>query len=300
MKKLTTLVLVLSVTGLIAQTNTATPNANFEHWTHSSSYDDPNQWKDLNSSTSGLGTITCFKDSIPADVRSGKYAVKLVTQKVAGITTAPGALTTGTINTTNYTISGGIAYTLRPDSIIGWYKYNSVSGDNGDVEFYLFGSGGNNDTVGEAFFRTPKSSVTSYTRISYPVTYRSSSAVATALWILSSSNTQASAQVNSELIMDSLGLVFDSVTGIKTISKPETITVGPNPARGTITIRNISNAQTALFGLFDITGRKVAEETIGNGTSLMDVTALPEGVYIYSVKDAQSAILKTGRIVIQK
>ncbi|HTA82004.1 MAG TPA: T9SS type A sorting domain-containing protein [Bacteroidia bacterium] len=301
MKKLTTIFLILSVSKLIAQTDAATPNANFEHWTHTSSgsgYDDANGWNDLNSSTSILGSITCYKDSTAADVKSGKYAVELVTMKVF-TQDVPGALTTGTINTSNQTISGGIPYTSRPDSITGWYKYTSVSGDNADVEFYLFGSGGNSDTVAKAFFRSPKSSVTSYTRISYPLTYVSSSPAVTALWILSSSTNAAGAQVGSTLIVDSLGLITNPVS-VNNIVNTNSITVGPNPARDLITIRNISNTKTLKITLFDVTGRKMMTQNAGIGTCTIDITEIPEGVYIYTVQDPQNLTIKTGRIVVQK
>jgi hypothetical protein len=299
MKKLTTLFLILSVSRLIAQTDAATPNANFEHWTHNSKgYDDVNGWNDLNSSTSTFGDYTLVKDSSTADVKSGKYAVRLITENVV-IETAPGALTTGTINTSNKTISGGLPYTLRPDSITGWYKYTSVSGDNADIEFYLFGSGGSSDTIGEAFFKTPTSTVSKYTHISYPVSYRSSNPVVTALWILSSSINQAGAQVGSQLFADSLGLIFNP-TGINTIKNADEISVGPNPASTNIYIRNVSNSSSLLFNLFDITGRKISVQTPGLGTSTMDVSTIPDGVYIYSITDKNNASIKTGRIVIQK
>jgi len=298
MKKLTTLFLILSVSRLIAQTDAATPNANFEHWTHSSKYDDANGWNDLNSSTSVLGSITCYKDSTAADVKSGKYAAELVTMKVF-TQNVPGALTTGTINTSNQTISGGVAYTGRPDSITGWYKYASVSGDNADVEFYLFGSGGNSDTVAKAFFRSPKSSVNTYTRISYPLTYVSANPAVTALWILSSSTNAAGAQIGSTLIVDSLGLITNPVS-VNNIVNANSITVGPNPAKGSISIRNISNTKALKFTLFDVTGRKIMSQSAGIGTSAIDITEMPEGVYIYTILDIQNSTIKTGRIVIQK
>jgi hypothetical protein len=299
MKYISTLILFSFVTILQAQTNPATPNSGFESWTHNSSgYDDPNNWNCLNSSTSTLGFYTCVKDSTPADVHGGKYAARLITMSTFG-QTVPGALTTGTINTTNQTISGGLPYTLRPDSIIGWFKYTSVSADNGDCEFYLFGSS-STDTVGEAFYRTPTTTIGTYTRFSYPITYRSSHAVATALWIFSSSNNQKVGKVGSELYIDDIGLVFDTALGINAIINPDMVSVGPNPSNGNISVKNISSSNNLVFTLFDITGRKVQMEKIAAGTTTFNYTGVSEGVYSYSITDEHNLVIKTGKLVIQK
>ncbi len=300
MKIVTTLALALIISvSSQAQTNPATPNAGFEAWTHNSSgYDDPNGWNDLNSTTSTFGIYTCVKDSTPADVHGGKYAVRLITMSYFG-QLIPGTVTTGTFNTSNQTINSGLPYTLRPDSIIGWYKYTSASGDNADIEFYLFGTS-NSDTIGEAFFRTPTSTVSSYTRFSLPVTYRSPNAVTEALWIVTSSTNQKSGHAGSELYADDLGLVFDTVTGINNITNPEKITVGPNPVKDYVLINNNSNAKSMLLTLTDITGRIVEEKQILQGENNLSVSDMAEGTYVYRLSNNNNVVVKTGKITVQK
>jgi hypothetical protein len=299
MKAITTFfILIFSITLMRAQPNAATPNNGFESWTHVSSnggYDDPVSWNCLNPSTATFGVITCFKDS--TNPHSGKYAAHLITQSVLSSITVPGALTTGTVNTTNYTINGGLPYTLRPDSIIGWYQYVSQKGDNGDCEFYLFGA--TRDTIGKAFFSTPASNVSVWTRFSLPITYRSSNAIDTALWIFSSSINQANGQVGSQLYIDDLGLVIDSASGINNIINTLNITVGPNPAKNVISINNCSNINSLWFTLMDVTGRKIEEKKISTGLNLMELAGIEEGLYIYLIKNEENALVKTGRIVVQ-
>ena len=121
MKHLTTLILLFSLSLLKAQTNPATPNAGFESWTHYTTgggYDSPNNWNDLNPTTVGFGAITCVKDS--SNPHSGKYDVRLITQLVT-IITSPGALTTGTINTLNYSINGGLPYALLLICLVSFF-----------------------------------------------------------------------------------------------------------------------------------------------------------------------------------
>jgi hypothetical protein len=302
MKTIATFILIFSISFLQAQTNAATPNASFHYWTHITSnggYNDPNQWQCLNPTLETLGYTSCLKDSINP-LPGCKYAAQLITQDVI-IQEAPGALTTGTINTTNQTINGGIPYTFRPDSMIGYYMYTSEKGDNGDCEFYLFGAT-HADTIGQAFFKTPTSTVSTWTRFALAITYKSMATPDTSLWIFSSSLSGTSAQTGSQLYIDSLGLVFDtnSKSAINTINNSDLISIAPNPTSGSISIRNSSNSKGLIFNLYDITGRKVEENELAAGTNNMELEGIAVGLYIYSIQDAQNAVIKTGKIVVQK
>ncbi|HWY97628.1 MAG TPA: hypothetical protein VNY36_00970, partial [Bacteroidia bacterium] len=85
MKSITTITLIFFTTLLFAQTNPATPNADFQSWTHySAGYDDPNNWNCLNPTTTTFGIYTCVKDSAPADVYTGKYSARLITMSYFG------------------------------------------------------------------------------------------------------------------------------------------------------------------------------------------------------------------------
>ena len=178
MKKIYSLLtlFVVSMTCSFAQ---VLPNPGFEAWTHSTFplYDDPNNWNTLNPTTGLVGVITCSKATAAAEHHAGAAAVKLVTKSVSG-QIANGIVTTGTINTSTQTIGGGLPYTLRPDSIIGFYRYTPVSGDNGFVELQLLGSGGDTDTIGYARFMTPTTTVGSFMRFAVAINYRSAAAVA--------------------------------------------------------------------------------------------------------------------------
>src|SRR5665213_874841 len=120
MKKIFTLISLCSVsaTALFAQT----PNAGFESWTHTSSitgsYDTPDSWNCANSQTAITGVISCLKATT---MHSGSFAVELITKQIPSPFNqlVPGIVTTGSINATTQSITGGIAYTLKPDSIVG-------------------------------------------------------------------------------------------------------------------------------------------------------------------------------------
>lgn len=302
MKTLSTLIFLFFVALLKAQTNPATPNANFENWTHvaaNGGYDNPNGWNCLNPITAPyLGFVTCYKDSI--NKISGKYSMQLVTMYYSALSElVPGTATTGNINPTQQTIDGGIPYKLRPDSIIGWYEYSPVSGDNGDIEFYVFGAN-HQDTIGKAFFKTPTQSVSNWKRFSLPIFYFNQSTPDTALWIITSSDNQNSGHPGSQLIVDSIGLVFNTQTGVNTIANNLNITISPNPASGLITLNNYSNIPSAVFSLYDVTGRKLTQQKIAEGANNMELTGIPAGIYIYRVQDENSTVIKIGKIVVQQ
>ena len=221
MKKIFTLISLISVsaTALWAQT----PNAGFETWTNHSgffSYDTPDNWSTPNASTASVGTFVCVKTT---DKHSGASAIKLISKSILGMQDAPGVATTGVLPSQNGApITGGVAYTLRPDSIVGWYKYTSVSGDNGFAEFRLYGAGGDNDSVARASFNTPSATVGTYTRFSKELTYFSSNAVTNSRWLLCSTKNGDLPVLNTILFADDLDLIFavrDSIA----------ITTGTNP-----------------------------------------------------------------------
>ena len=181
--------LTLSIAALFAANvnaqNAATPNPSFENWTVMGNHSDPDNWNTLNPNTSILGILTCTKATAAADVHTGTAAIKLTTKSVFGVT-ANGIATTATLITTPpYGVTGGLAYTQRPDSIVGWYKATPVNGDHGFVEFSLFDS--NNDTTGYVRFNFPAATVATYTRFSAAINYFNSNTPVLSQWILSSS-----------------------------------------------------------------------------------------------------------------
>ena len=169
----------LLITGLMAVCQLAfgqnpTPNPGFETWTQQGNYWNPTGWNNLNSQTAILGVFTCTRGT-GADAHSGTYGIKLTTKSVFTVT-ANGIASTATLVTTPpYGVTGGIPYTLRPDSITGWFKYTPAnSNDSGFVQFVLLGSA--NDTIGFVRFNTPNTPVGAWTRFSRPINYSSAAA----------------------------------------------------------------------------------------------------------------------------
>ncbi len=300
MKKLYVMfaVVLISAATIDAQ-NAATPNAGFENWTQTVStvtYNDPVSWNDLNSTTASFGAVTCFKATAAADVHSGLAALKLVTTTVLG-QNANGIATTGTINTSTQAITGGIAYTGRPDSIVGFYKSTPVSGDHGFFQLLLTGTS-NTDTVGYVRFNTPTTAVSTYMRFSAPVVYKSATAVSTAQWLLSSSFGATGQQPNATVFVDDIDLIFNP-NGIQEQELQSGFHVGPNPAQDIVTVYN-TRLTHATIQFYEITGRKVLATTINEANNVVNLSNLSQGSYLYTIFDEQGMPLNNGKIIVKK
>jgi hypothetical protein len=269
-------ILLFSILLTLGAYSQALPNPSFDNWTNQGSYDDPNSWNTLNSITSTFGVITVQMAS-GVDVHSGAAAIKLITQSVLG-QNANGLATTGTINVAGQTVDGGIPYTLRPDSITGWYKCAPQGADYGFVDFSLLDAAGT-DTVGFAHFQTPNGMVTTYTRFSIPINYHNANTPAVSRCVISSSAVVTSV-LNSQLVIDDLELIFNP----NGISENVTLNNAVHfiPAQNMLKVFANSEARIVIS---DITGKKVFEHHVEKGNSEFVLETLPVGLYLYIISD---------------
>ncbi len=272
--------------------NAATPNPGFENWTQVGNHFDPNNWNTLNPSTSILGVFTCTR-ATGADVHSGTYAIKLITKSVFGIK-ANGIASTATLVTTPpYGVSGGIPYTQRPDSLVGWYKYAPASAaDSGFAELVLLGA--NNDTIGIGRFNTPNSGVTAYTRFSEPITYYSPDSPVLAYWILTSSD-GVNPVVNSALFIDDIDLIFNP-SGINEPNGVSNLHVVSNMVTNELIVHNPSSI-ASVMRIYDVTGKLISETDILSGTNSINVAELKSGLYFYFVFNPLAEKPATGKLI---
>ncbi len=290
MKKIYSLFFVLTFSAYAF--SQALPNASFDNWTTHGTYDDPDNWNTLNPSTYILGAITAQK-ATGADIHSGSAALKLITLYIAIIAqNANGLATTGTINTTAMTIDGGIAYTLRPDSVTGWYKCDPQGGDNGFVDFSLLDATGT-DTVGFAEFLTPTTAVTAYTYFSVPIVYHNANTPALSRCVMSSSAGFTSV-VNSTMFIDDLGLVFNP-NGVHEPIFGKNI-VNYNSVTNKL---NVFSQQHSAISVVDVTGKEVFKSNIKAGNSEFILTNLPLGLYVYFITDDERKNTSAGKFMVE-
>jgi len=137
------LVSFLALTGIFFSVfSQEIPNGNFENWTKTGNYEEPDHWITPNMLLSGLGVSSVKKEF--TNVHSGNYSVRLENVEVfGGMYYARGFMTLGMFtfdpNTFESNIFGGIPYTNRPKKFKGYYQYTpAVSGDTGLIAIVLF------------------------------------------------------------------------------------------------------------------------------------------------------------------
>lgn len=282
--------LLFSITVYSTAFSQALPNQSFDNWTNAGSYDDPDNWNTLNAATSGFGAITAQK-ATGNDVHTGAAAIKLVTLYVL-IQNANGIATTGTINVGNQTIDGGIPYSLRPDSLTGWYKCDPQGADYGFVDFSLLNAAGT-DTVGFAHFQTPNAAVNTYTYFSVPVVYYNANTPALSRCVMSSSAGFTSV-LNSVLIVDDVDLVFNP-DGIR-----EPVFGNANVIYKATSGKLIVNSEKkAKLSVIDISGKMVLNTSVNEGNSEYTLSDLTAGVYAFILTDDSAAKISSGKFIIQ-
>ena len=281
-------ILLISILAAPSVFSQALPNASFDNWTNAGSYDDPNNWNTLNSLTSTFGVITVSK-ATGADVHTGAAAIKMETLSVLG-QNANGLATTGTINVAGMTVDGGIPYTLRPDSIVGWYKCAPQGADYGFVDFSLLDAAGT-DTVGYAHFQSPNAAVTSYTRFSVPINYYNANTPALSRCVMSSS-AGVSSVLNSVLIIDDLELVFSSSGIQEDLFARNTVSYYSPQQKLMIYSHTSGNVIVS-----DITGKKIFDRSIEKGNSQFVLDKIVPGIYIYKLTGISNENSLTGKFI---
>lgn len=287
-------------------------NPGFENWEGSGATLEPIDWSSLktsdNSSLSTLAPVVLFQDT----GRDGGYSVKLENKSTFG-PVANGILTNGRIHA-DVNPENGYVFTdatdaqwntplsTRPDSLVGWYKYQpSSSGgiiDKGKVEVLLHKTGAGQmpetaalapNTVGKARFDLIQPSAT-WVRFSVPFNYVSSDNPEYILIVLTSGDS-TSAVAGSIAWFDDLELIYnEAVSTPKEILKEFSV----SQVNSALMIRDLTLGNQ--FEIYNALGQAVSKGTATNETMYIDIPQT--GVYFVRVSSAQGVLTK--KIVIVK
>lgn len=329
------LYLIFSGVALSAGAQLQVPNAGFENWGNNAPgvAAEPTGWysNKSGSSIASLGSQTAFKET--TDPHTGTACVRIESVKVLVFNTIiNGNLTTGVVNapdtdkskgyigTINHSDATDIrrtAFTGRPDSLVGWYKYTQpttgtgATAEIGKVAVVLHTGNyfdpetpvSNNhadlsaNRIGRAVFNTPASNVTVWKRFSVPFVYVNGSTPEYVLVNITSSDNQMTSVAGSKLWLDDIEFIYNPpvTTNVIETSK-NNFKVYTYDGNMFIDLKE-KNEYKAQINVLDITGKVVFSSNLeGNA---MNTIALPselvKGTYFYQISGLN--IEKTGKFI---
>ena len=269
---------ILAFVTLSAQTTI--PNAGFENWTVSGSYENPDSWDSPNDVTSSLGKIVVEKEDVY--VHGGNYAAMItVLSSFAG--NLPGMLTLGDFSfdlmSMTATIDGGTPFTGKPEKMTGWYQYEP---NNNDIcligAFLLQDNSGTWDTIATAGFEST-ATVMIWTQFEAVFDYRNSN-TPTHMNIILLPTDRNNPQAGSTIYIDDL-----------TFEYPQSIGENNNSAKlfsdhdANLIKLNFAEATDATIVLSDIKGRTLKKIHASGIEASIGMAGIPKGVYIVQISD---------------
>lgn len=270
---------------LFAQAQPA--NASFENWTPvGTAFSNPDSWSSTNLDAGILGVIETTTEQTTG-AQNGNSFTRLTTID-ATVYTMPGMITLGTLNIIAQTITGGMAYTDRPEFFRGYYNYTPAGADMCGIGCYFTKWNGTSaDTVAYGTFYS-NAATTGWTMFDITITYLLPYAPDTMNIIISSSGTTP--VIGSVLDVDNI--YFEGlVVGKQSISNKNKLDIYPNPSRG---IFNINAADISAFEVLDITGKVVYSASYQNNINNVniDMRKQPKGIYMLRLKTKSSVITR--------
>jgi len=279
MKKLVLFTILFITTHAFAQT---IPNPGFETWATSGPFLAPSGW----------GISPNVLQSTQA--HSGSYALQCVVDTftnpmTATLDTIPGVAYTGAQSMMppgpGSTI-GGYAFTGAPDSLTGYYKFQTLATDSFTISVILYywdSSAGNRTIVGQSMFSSGRKD-SLYSRFSMPVNYSSSTAADSALITIMSANPQSGAHLGTSLWVDDLAFISNT-TAVTTIVNPGTTAkIFPNPFSDQLSV--LQNAGIKYVTLTNILGQEVLRGT----TETLNTSGLTDGIYFITITSADGSV----------
>lgn len=328
MKSFATLLLFMAVSAsLSAQTTIA--NGGFETWGNASPgiSSEPTGWFSNKSGTAiaMAGPQTCYQDN--TIFRSGTSSVRVETKTVPIVgTVVNGNVTTGVINAPTITKTDGyigtvnastttdvrrMAFTGRPDSLVGWYQYTQGgAAEQGKVRAILhtgdyfdpetpttYHADPTSNKVANALFLTPAANAATWTRFSVPFTYAATSAPAYIMINITSSADQATTTAGSKLWIDDLQVIYKP-NGVDELAKAnELINIFAHYKTINVDLTGI-NANGVSLNVYDVTGRVVHTQAMqADRLNSFELPFVASGMYIYQLSG--DGIARNGRLILQ-
>ena len=196
------------------------------------------------------------------------------------------------------------SFTRRPSALSGYYRcYQGNPADTMAIETILKKSGKTIGYINEIIIT--KSDTSQWTSFTENFNYVTNDVPDSILMFFVSQWRNGSgrggnvhASTSSYLDLDNFS--FSTTTGIeKSEANASGISAFPNPAQNHIIIKS-ENPNARNIKVSDITGRCVGNYDIANGTSTIDASSYPNGIYIYTVSGKNNDIIYISKFAVSK
>jgi len=250
-----------------------------------------------------------FPDSIVK--HSGTYSAKIMTVtqdilcNIAGVLSNSAIavdvaeLISGGSVTSATSYSGGTPISHRIASVSAWVQYKAgvdTSGttgpDTASLTVLVYSTiAGVDSVVGrDTVYILPTST---WTQVTANIKYTDSVNSADTVRILFASS-GAAGMDSSTLNVDDVSMVYASYTAVNNVSAQSDVKVYPNPTSGILNIEVTGNAG-ANFQLYAVNGQLVANRAL-TGKDAIDVSYLPDGLYFYTICDANGSVIQRSKV----
>ena len=283
--------LLIAVACLLATTTKAQtiPNAGFETWSTLGPFLYPDGWEPgpgLHRSTtthSGTYALQCVVDTFTNPMTS-----MLDTVVPNAYTGAPvmGPPPMGSS-------FGGYAFTSRPDSLTGFYQFQTTAGDSFRIQVTLShwdSTTHSRVSLAQGVFSS-NVVATSYTRFSFPLQYTGSGLPDTCLIQILPANPMAPRHKGTSLLVDDLAFA-KAQTAVGDVSAYNYLSVYPNPLTDEIHVTLQGNQTLESITISDLSGRVLVSGKINE----INTRLLPPATYLVAIKTTDG-VVRTTKIV---
>jgi len=307
--------LLLLFTALLIFTNTnaqtTPPNGGFETWQNRTllfnpliPIEVPTSWSTFDSLANTLnflfGQSTAIQKTVTKNTtikNTGTASAMLTTKTFPGINVAiPGILTNAVVTldaSMDISFSGGTAITQRVSKAAAFIRYAPATADSGSFIVEVINrTFGKDSVIGSGGLQFGAKSA--FTKIEVPRDYISTTLPANLLRYFFT-NSNDTVQNSSTLYVDDVS--YTTTTGItEALMNDIEITAFPNPAIDVLSIKASSDDEL-VFELYAIDGKVLQHKTFSKTTEIR-IADLASGLYLYTVKNKDQAIIKKASITI--
>lgn len=272
-------------------------NGSFEIWEDAGTVaEEPVDWSSIKTSDNDItNSAAPLVWDRSTDAHSGNYSVKLYNVASFGVV-ATGTLTNGRVHAEFNPDSAYVytqtddarwhaAFTDRPDSLVGWYKYFPSGNDRGGIRAILHSDKGgalpehgtHGDWVADANFIMPEGTADSWTRFSVPFDYLSGDTPGYLLVVIKAGfGTDAIA--GSYGLFDDLQLIYGNSGGTGDIAEEK---INFELIGNKVLFREAAPdvLKNTTFRILDLRGR-ILFEVHSPETELTLPLRLPAGIYV--------------------